>query len=471
MVSDDAADDWDMLRGGLRADWAYSDDSSLTFISEVYEGKIGESVVTPLATPPYVIVGQEDRNVSGGFGLLAWNRTISATSSIKLQTYYDRTKIEDIAPRETRDTFDIDMQYLFALGNRNALVAGLGARISEDETEGDFTISLDPSERTQRIYSAFIQDEITLVEDRLSMIIGTKVEKNNFNNDDLIWEPNVRLSWNVTDSHLLWSSVARAVRNPSRVEQNGTINGGYLPPNAGINVFDLPLLLTINGDPNLEAEEVTAYELGYRGQLTDTVETDVSLFYNQYENLRTLSPNLFGISCQPSGTPPAPPIPPVPPPSCAGGDTFVQLPILMVNGDDVDSYGAEFNLSWRATDALYLQGSYTYLHVDDNGENAFSSAGADNPTNQFSVRSLWNMSAATKFDLWLRYVGALDGQGIPSYLTLDAKLSWMPVDSLELSLVGRNLLEAEHAEFLEEYGATVPTEIPREAFVQLDWHF
>ena len=81
------------------------------------------------------------------------------------------------------------------------------------------------------------------------------------------------------------------------------------------------------------------------------------------------------------------------------------------------------------------------------------------------------MSDATKFDLWLRYVGALDGQGIPSYLTLDAKLSWMPVDSLELSLVGRNLLEAEHAEFLEEYGATVPTEIPREAFVQLGWHF
>jgi len=463
-------DDWDMLRGGLRADWGYSDDSVLTFSGEVFEGKIGESVVTPLSAPPYVTIGQEERDVSGGFGLLAWDRKISDTSSIKLQTYYDHTDIENIAPNETRDTFDIDMQHLFALGGRNTIVWGLGARVSKDKTEGDFTISLDPTERTQRIYSAFIQDDIALVEDRLSMIIGTKIEKNNFSVNDLEWEPNVRLSWNVTDSHLLWSSVARAVRIPSRIEQNGIINGGFLPPNAGVNIYDLPLLATIRGNPELDTEDVTAYELGYRGQLSDSVQTDVSLFFNQYENLRTLEPDLFGITCQPGGTPPAPPFPP-PPSSCPPTDFFVQLPINMVNGDDVETYGAEFNISWSATDALYLQGGYTYLHVDDVGANPFASAGTDNPEHQFSARSLWNVSASTKADLWLRYVGKLEGQGIPSYLTLDAKLSWMPLDSLELSLVGRNLLEEEHAEFLEEYGASIPTEIPREVFVQLDLHF
>ena len=162
---------------------------------------------------------------------------------------------------------------------------------------------------------------------------------------------------------------------------------------------------------------------------------------------------------------------PPPPASCPPGDAFVQLPILMVNGEDLNSYGAEFNISWRPADSLYLQAGYTYLHVDDDGANDIASAGADNPEHQFSARSLWNMSPSTKADLWLRYVGALDGQGIPSYLTMDAKLSWMPLDSLELSLVGRNLLEEEHAEFLEEYGASIPTEIPREVFVQLDLHF
>jgi iron complex outermembrane receptor protein len=362
------------------------------------------------------------------------------------------------------------MQHLFSIGGRNAVVWGLGARVSEDKTEGDFTISLDPAERTQRIYSAFIQDEITLVEDRLSMIVGTKVEKNNFSVNDLEWEPNVRLSWNVTDSHLLWSSVARAVRIPSRIEQNGTINGGFLPPNVGDNIYDLPLLATIKGNPELDTEDVIAYELGYRGQLSDVVQTDVSLFYNQYENLRTLAPDFFGVTCQPGGTPPAPPFPP-PPASCPPGNAFVQLPILMVNGDDVETYGAEFSISWATSEALYLQGGYTYLHVEDDGTSALASAGADNPEHQFSARSLWNMSASTKADLWFRYVGALDGQGIPSYLTMDAKLSWMPLDSLELSLVGRNLLEEEHAEFREEYGASIPTEIPREVFVQLDWNF
>lgn len=464
-------DDWDMLRGGLRADWGYSDDSKLTFSSEVFEGNIGESVVTPQPDFPFVSIGQQDREVSGGFGLLAWERQVSDTSNFRLQAYYDHTDIDNIAPAETRDTFDFEMQHLFALGNRNSIVWGLGVRHSEDKTEGDFTISLDPAERTQRIYSAFIQDEITLVEDRLSMIIGTKVEKNNFSVNDLEWEPNVRLSWNVTDTQMLWGSVARAVRIPSRIEQNGTINGGFLPPGAPDNPYPLPLLATIRGNPELDTEEVTAFELGYRGQFSNAVEADVSLFYNQYENLRTLAPDLFGVTCQFSGTPPAPPFPP-PPPSCAPGDVYVQLPINMVNdSDEADTYGAELNVSWRATEAWYLQGGYTYLHVDDAGANPFASAGTDNPKHQFSARSLWNVSASTKADLWLRYVGELEGQGIPSYLTLDAKLSWMPLDSLELSLVGRNLLEDEHAEFLEEYGASIPTEIPREVFVQLDLRF
>ena len=476
LIGGDAPDDWDMLRGGARVDWDYSDDSTLTFSGEVYEGKIGESIVTPTIDPPdYVSFVEEKRDVSGAFGLLAWDRQLSATSALKLQTYYEHTDIDNIAPEESRDTFDIDLQHFFTVGSRNAVVWGLGYRNSEDETAGDFTISLDPSSRTQEIYSGFIQDEISLVEEQLSLIVGTKVSKNNFSENNLEWEPNVRLSWKVTGSHLLWSSVARAVRIPSRVEQNGIIHGDvtppFTPPDPGNplsgNPYSLPLVFTIRGTPELETEEVTAYELGYRGQLSDNVQTDISLFYNQYENLRTLTPPLSPGVCRDSGDPPG-----FVPPSCGfTNDTHVELPLFMVNGDDLDSYGAEFNIGWNATEVLYLQGAYTYLHVDDDGLDAVASAGADNPEHQLSARSLWNVTASTKIDLWLRYVDELESQNIPSYVTLDAKLSWMPTDSLELSLVGRNLLEDEHAEFVEEYGATIATEIPREAYVQLDWHF
>ena len=462
----DSPDDWDILRGGARVDWSYADDSKLTFSGEVYEGKIGETLTTPTITPPYSSFTEKDRDVSGAFGLLAWDRQISSTSELKLQTYYDHTEINDVAPQETRDTFDIDLQNFFTAGARNSIVWGVGFRTSKDKTEGDFTISLDPASRTQRIYSAFFQDQISLIENRLSLIVGTKVEKNNFSDDNLEWEPNVRLSWNVTESHLLWSSVARAVRIPSRVEQNGIIHGDVVPPNVDPpNPYPLPLVATILGNPELETEDVTAYELGYRGQLSDSVETDVSLFYNQYENLRALTLIPPGV-CEESGTPIS-----FIPPNCPFTDTYVSLPIVMTNGDDQDTYGAEFNIGWHASETLFFQAAYTYLHVDDDGLDAIASAGADNPENQFSARSLWNVTAAINIDLWLRYVSELESQGVPSYVTLDAKLSWMPMDSLELSLVGRNLLEEDHLEFIEEFGASTPTEIPREVYLQLNWHF
>jgi hypothetical protein len=39
------------------------------------------------------------------------------------------------------------------------------------------------------------------------------------------------------------------------------------------------------------------------------------------------------------------------------------------------------------------------------------------------------------------------------------------------SLAGRNLLEDEHAEFIEEFGAQQPAEIPREVYIEALLHF
>ena len=102
---------------------------------------------------------------------------------------------------------------------------------------------------------------------------------------------------------------------------------------------------------------------------------------------------------------------------------------------------------------------------------AVASVGADSPEHQFSLRSSWNLTDSTEFDLWLRYVDDLEGQNIPSYVTMDARYMWSPIDALELGIVGRNLLEDEHAEFVEEFGASMPAEVPREVYLEMVWHF
>ncbi len=456
-------DQWDMLRTGLRVDWTDGQANELFLSTEAFTGNIGENTTITFPTPPYTSFEDTHREVDGGFLLAGWSRTLSATSNFQMQMFYDRTSQDDVQPNETRDTAEIDFQHRFLAAPRHDLIWGASYRWSKDETSETFTFTLDPSSRTQRLLSAFIQDEIRLSGDELFLTVGTKVEQNNFSSNDLEWEPNVRLSWNVTEAQMLWASIARAVRVPSRVEQSATINGAVVPPGVPGNPFAVPFVLTVLGDPDLKTEEATAYELGYRYQIFEATRLDLALFYNQYEHTRTIIDR--APVCQPGA------IPVVVNPVCFITAAYVSLPVQIANGDDIDSHGAELSMSHRMGPSWWLQGSYTYLYVDDAPGSTASAVSQDYPKNQLSLRSALNLKENAQFDLWLRYVDNLPAQDIGSYVTLDARASWSPVPPLEVALVGRNLLESRHAEFLQEFNESIPVEIEREAYLELRWKF
>jgi iron complex outermembrane receptor protein len=95
----------------------------------------------------------------------------------------------------------------------------------------------------------------------------------------------------------------------------------------------------------------------------------------------------------------------------------------------------------------------------------------DHPDHQLSLRTAFAPTAATEMDFWIRYVDELSAQNVDGYVMLDARASWRPVAALEVSLVGRNLLESDHAEFLQEFSETEPVDVAREAYLELRWHF
>src|SRR6185312_1167895 len=92
-------------------------------------------------------------------------------------------------------------------------------------------------------------------------------------------EPSARLQWNVTTNQTLWAAVSRAVRTPSRVDRDLSEPGPGAP------------LVLLQGNPNFQSETVIAYELGYRAQLTPKLETSLSAFYNDYNNIRSTTTN------------------------------------------------------------------------------------------------------------------------------------------------------------------------------------
>jgi iron complex outermembrane receptor protein len=461
--ADTGYDDWDMLRAGLRVDGTLGESDQWFLNTEIFTADIGESTLITSPTPPYNQLNNINRDVDGAFLLTGWSRTLSETSGLQFKMFFDHTDRDGGAPEEVRDTFDIDMQHYFRAGDRHNIIWGVNYRLSEDETTGDFVISLDPASRTQHLLSAFAQDEIRLVGDELFMTVGTKLEKNSFSNNSLEWEPNIRLSWNVSETQTLWGSVARAVRVPSRIEQSATINGAVLPPGAPGNSFPVPFVLTIVGDPDMDTEEVIAYELGYRQQFSESTHVDVAVFYNQYSNLRIIDAR--APVCQPGSVPISVN------PMCFLSAQYVSLPIQMENGGDIDTHGLELSASHRFSPAWTMQAAYTYLHSDALPNAVSSAVSQDYPDQQLSLRTAFSPTATTDMDFWVRYVDQLSAQNVDSYLTLDTRFSWRPVPALELALVGRNLLGSGHVEFLQEFNETESVEVEREAYLELRWHF
>jgi outer membrane receptor protein involved in Fe transport len=68
-------------------------------------------------------------------------------------------------------------------------------------------------------------------------------------------------------------------------------------------------------------------------------------------------------------------------------------------------------------------------------------------------------------------VGRLADPREPSYTRLDTGLSWTLRERIALSLVGQNLLKAQHEEFVDSTGSANTTLIKRSAYAKVEWRF
>ena len=184
-------------------------------------------------------------------------------SQLQTQVYYDRTNRRvQRQYRATGDTVDIDAQQQMQLGSRHtscsaAAFESRAATISATARGSIF----DPQVRTSTLVSFFGQDDIALKPDRLSLIVGSKVERNDFTGFEI--QPNVRLR---LTPDLAADVLGRRVAGGPHADPLRRRPAG---PRAGT----ARLLLT--GSDTFESENVLAYEAGYRVRPTEQVSFDV----------------------------------------------------------------------------------------------------------------------------------------------------------------------------------------------------
>jgi len=443
-----AHDGWDAIRGGFRADWTPAGANSLTVQGDIYRSHYDETLTVPSLSAPYSNTFPNNGEYSGGNILARWNHTTEG-GSMSLQAYYDNTTTVDHSLFEDhQNIFDIYFQYSFHSGNHQQIVWGMGYRSILDHNDSSFTVSLQPNQVNLNQFSAFLQDEISLVDNRLRLTVGSKLEHNTFTGFEV--EPNARLLWTLSPNQSVWTAVSRAVRTPALTEEGLRLNSAVIPPGTPQNPYPFPAVLAVFGSHQFSSEDLLAYEFGYRMQATSNLSLDIATFYNSYSNLRSAEP----------GTP-FPEGAPVP--------TDIVVPFVAANKMSGGTYGLELFADWKVIPNWRLSGSYSYLQMDIHKNSDSQDPTADipngsSPRHQWYLRSSVDLPKHFDEDTTLRFVDHLSGLNLPGYYSLDAHLGWRPVRNLEFSIGGQNLLNNQHLEFLPDFVNTSPTVVKRSIF-------
>jgi iron complex outermembrane receptor protein len=253
--------------------------------------------------------------------------------------------------------------------------------------------------------SAFLQDELSLANNRLRIQFGSKLEHNDYTGVEI--QPSVRAAWEPDPDRTLWGALTRATRTPTRFDSDIQ----FRPP--GLN---------IQGNPDFKSEEVLTFEAGYRTKPVPRVLIDIAAFYNIYDKLRSLElANLAG-------------------------------DVVLRNNLNVDSWGGELAVSFDMNESVRLTAGYSNFRRALTSEPGTSdifngTLEGNDPRHQILIRTSADIGSSFEWDSMLRFVGALPAPQVPRYLELESRFGWAPVSSFDIAIVGRNLLDRQHPEF------------------------
>jgi iron complex outermembrane recepter protein len=442
-------DSWRALQGGGRMDFSTNERDSFTLQGDIYDEGAGETVTAVTYAPPYQQIVQGTELLSGGNILGRWEHTQGEGKDFQLQFYYDRTSRQEPNFADYRNTFDFDFLDRFRLPRRQQITWGFGARASTGRNPTIVSgLYFLPETRTDTLYTGFFQDEVGLVQDRLSLQFGTKLLKTNYTGFQL--QPTARLLWTPTEKQTFWAAFTHALRTPSDAER-----AFYLSGFTGRFVSGLPFFARFNANPNFESEQMNGYELGYRNLVRKSLYFDFAAFFNHYNDL--FSEDITGAPF--IETNPAP--------------THVLLPADFGNGLLGTTRGIEVAPEWRPFSFWRLAASYSFLQMEIQKRPGSLDVGSapsivgSSPRHQVTAQSNFDLTKALSLDLTYRFVSKLSAQMINAYSTGDAQFAWKPRPYIRLSIVGQNLFQPYHYEFASDPGPNVA--IKRSVYGQITW--
>ena len=459
---EDWSKQWKGFEVGTRIDWQPTIDDALTlsgdYTKATFETPFLELRRNPL-DPQYDLISAQ--NGFTAYNVLGrWAHQHSDQLDWSVQVYHSYlTRAEPAFPVIHSKVLDADFGIHWSANETHDISAGVSARQLKDEGVSTVAVTVTRMNTTDRWLSGYLQDDISLVGDDLRLTLGAKLERNNFTGFE--FQPSARLFLRADEHLALWGAISRAVRTPSLLERVTNISLNVLVPGTPENPLPIPVYPRSIGMPDKPSEVVIAYEAGLRADLAEGWSIDVAAYYNKYDRLLALVPAGF----EPIFI-----------------DGFAQTAGLYANLDFASAghartWGAEFLIEGQITSRWRMEASYSHFN-HSLGSDLQSGTPYDlanplegSPKHQLGLRNYAELTEEISLDTQLRHVSQLLNGEVPAYTALDARLTYRPLASLELSLIGEGLLGERRLEFSQYLYPIPPSYVARALSAEVRYRF
>ncbi|MDA7705208.1 TonB-dependent receptor, partial [Rickettsiales bacterium] len=406
------SDDWRDSRSGFRIDWEDSVTNQYIFQGDIFKGNAGYRHIHPSIDLTQYIVND---NISRYDGLNLMSKWLHNNNGNKLalRGYYDHySKRHQLFDQEF-NVFDVDLQYIIPKSNYGENIFGLAYRVENSIIDYPYIYGYKYKKNIGSLINSFIQNKINIIPKKLSLTTSFKIQheddmkRNEYSNTE--FHPTIRGNLKLTNSQSLWAGIAKTSRNPTISERFGSMVKQIRD--------ESPRIVRLLSDEDFKSEELISYELGYRNYFSKSLFIESSIFFNQYDNLRTYEFNSANAS---------------------------EVSYKVGNQLYGESYGLEISSKIGITNNLDIALNYTFLKTTLHQQPNSTAINPESdeysaPKNQFSVRSYYDFFDKFSWNNILFYAGSVKNYNIKSYFRFDSNISLQVNNNVKLTLVGQNL--------------------------------
>ncbi len=414
-------------RAGVHAIYEASPKDTLTL-------SIGSALIDGNYPVPRLLIldGHRD-SAQTNYVLARWNHRIEKDNAIDLSFYFnDSYDAARVAWSEYRyQQLGLQMAHTFKPADDHTFSWGIDTRwdLVNASLADPFLLSRDYV-RSGAI-GLYAQDDWRFAP-RWALNLGGRIDYDFYGG----FQPSARaaLAYELSDASLVYAAVSRAFQ---------------MAP-CGRRFIDFPLLgpaFRATEPQDVGAEQLVAYELGYRGRFSNRLEVNANVFWHDYREVAT------------AGFRPGPP------------------GLFQSRGDNnyqTGLYGIELDARYAVTKSLTLLGNYTFEHLDSPGPIVHSDRMSP-PRHKFMLGTRYSPLDDLHLSANLYYVDKAQGgtasnpiakPWYPSYFRLDLRAEYEFWKKQAAVAVGvSNLLDPVHP----ESGSTAMDsgEVPRMIYAEL----